>query len=169
MESHPYEKTPGEGAIVPASHPLTYCTDTSVCTFVNAKGGRCRMLTLSPEFPLCPDHMRKEALRQRRQQEALAKDLLSDIRHFTTADDINLFLGNLLRQMAHNRIDRKDAIAMAYVSQLLLNTLTPLRRQMERDDEQGDAEAFRLLRESLQRVQAQAAAEAKVTEGGAIA
>jgi hypothetical protein len=42
--------------------------------------------------------------------------------NFPTAEDVNCFLGNLVTQLAFGRIDRKDGVALASISQLLLNT-----------------------------------------------
>ena len=57
--------------------------------------------------------------------EVLAAELLADIDSFTTADEVNLFLGNLVRQLARKRIARRDAIALAYISQLILTAKPP--------------------------------------------
>ncbi len=60
--------------------------------------------------------------------EVLAADFLGDIRDFSTAGSVNLFLGNLVKQLARKRIARRDAIALAYISQLLLNSLPAVER-----------------------------------------
>jgi len=52
-----------------------------------------------------------------------------DTRSFTTADEVNLFLGNLIRQLARKRIARRDAIALAYISQLLLTSQTAMAKE----------------------------------------
>jgi hypothetical protein len=70
--------------------------------------------------------------------EVLAAELLTDIDSFTTADEVNLFLGNLVRQLARKRIGRRDAIALAYISQLILTSQTAMARQraaLEPDNE----------------------------------
>jgi len=46
-----------------------------------------------------------------------------------SADEVNLFLGNLVRQLARKRIARRDAIALAYISQLILTSQTAMARQ----------------------------------------
>jgi hypothetical protein len=117
------------------------------------------MLTLGPEFPFCPDHARKEAIRQRREREALAEKLLEDVPSFTTAGSINAFLDNLLRLMALKRIDRRDAIAMAYVSQLLLQSVRPLEREMQAESDLSDADTFRFLKQNFASEQPDAATE----------
>ncbi len=56
---------------------------------------------------------------------------IGSIEDFSTADEINLFLGNLVKQFARKRIARQDAVALAYLCQLLLNSLPALRRELE--------------------------------------
>jgi len=67
--------------------------------------------------------------------EVLAAELLDDIDSFTTADEVNLFLGNLVRQLARKRIARRDAIALAYISQLILTSQTAMAREAESEKE----------------------------------
>jgi hypothetical protein len=143
MESHPYE-------IVPSG-----VSSRQQCSNIDARGGRCRMLTTRLDNPLCPHHSRKHLSRLRRQQEADARKLLGDVDDFSTPDSVNIFLGNLLRQMALKRVDRLDAIAMAYVGQLMLNSYGPLERynrELERLARlrryQRDAEAFEAARKA---------------------
>jgi hypothetical protein len=71
--------------------------------------------------------------------EVLAAELLDDINSFTTADEVNLFLGNLVRQLARKRISRRDAIALAYISQLILTSQTAMTRQRAALEEAGEA------------------------------
>jgi hypothetical protein len=83
--------------------------------------------------------------------EALAADLLGEIDDFSTAGSVNLFLGNLVKQLARKRIARRDAIALAYISQLLLNSLPALERAVEAKKEaEKKAEAVRFNARLLQ-------------------
>jgi hypothetical protein len=83
---------------------------------------------------LCPYHLAQSKAKEAvPDPETLAAELLGEIVNFTTADSVNLFLGNLVKQLARKRIARRDAIALAYLCQLLLNSLTPLRKEMEDD------------------------------------
>lgn len=116
-------------------------------------GRRCQM-PLAPDSPsLCAFHERaaaKLAASQFRASQTLhtpidgdpdhpvndpaetaviAAELLAGAENLSTPASVNLFLGNLLRQVAHNRISRKNAIAMAYISQLLLNSISVMHRQ----------------------------------------
>jgi hypothetical protein len=54
----------------------------------------------------------------------LATQLLAGTSDLSTPASVNLLLGNLLTQLAHNKISRRNAIAMAYISQLLLNSIS---------------------------------------------
>src|SRR5260370_42202824 len=62
-------------------------------------------------------------------REVLAAELLGGIDSFTTVDEVNLFLGNLVRQLARKRIARRDAIALAYTSQLILTSQPAMARE----------------------------------------
>ena len=68
----------------------------------------------------------------------------------------NLFLGNLVKQLARKRIVRRDAIALAYLCQLLLNSLPPMWKEIEwkEIEEDYDATASHELLQSLARSQA---------------
>jgi hypothetical protein len=74
--------------------------------------------------------------------EVLAAELLTDIDSFTTADEVNLFLGNLVRQLARKRIARRDAIALAYISQLILTSQTAMTRQRAAMEESAEDAAL---------------------------
>jgi len=100
------------------------------CLHLNARGRRCRMLRAPDHESLCAHHLQRSSAAQP-DQETLAAELLDSTGDLTSASEVNAFLGNLVRQLARKRIDRKDAIALAYMSQLLLNSLLPLEKQLE--------------------------------------
>jgi hypothetical protein len=115
-----------------------------LCQFKNSRGQRCRMLIdknhRSPDgekrSSLCPYHLAQSKAKEAvPDPETLASELLDDIEHFSTADNVNLFLGNLVKQLARKRIARRDAIALAYLGQLLLNSLPLVWKEIE--DEQA--------------------------------
>src|SRR5712664_1484799 len=108
------------------------------CQYKNSRGQRCHMLVdQNRRLPngahhptLCAYHAdRLRASVPAVDPEVLAAELLTDIDSFTTADEVNLFLGNLVRQLARKRIHRRDAIALAYISQLILTSQTAMARQ----------------------------------------
>jgi hypothetical protein len=116
------------------------------CQYLNARGQRCHMLIDQNHRPangaarptLCPYHAdRLRAAVPVVDPEVLAAELLTDIDSFTTADEVNLFLGNLVRQLARKRIARRDAIALAYISQLILTSQTAMARQRATNQKPG--------------------------------
>jgi hypothetical protein len=120
------------------------------------------MPTTDSSASFCSQHARQEENHlQTPDPETLAAELLGEIGDFGTADAVNLFLGNLVKQLARKRIARLDAIALAYLCQLLLNSLTPLRQ--EEQDEQ-DAAAGHDLLQSLARYRAARLADQQSTE-----
>ncbi len=129
-----------------SSKPSTSASTTidHLCQHISPKGNRCHMLidenhrsvqgTGRPT--LCAYHAdRLRANVPAVDPEALASDLLGEVNNFSTARSVNFFLGNLAKQLARKRIARRDAIALAYISQLLLNSLPALERQLEAERE----------------------------------
>ena len=133
MESNPYEKTTGEG--VPSSITLTSeaeaaavpaeTTEAELCRHIDARGHRCRMLVINPEQTLCSHH----AQRENRSISESAQELLACGTDFGDAPAVNRFLGALVRQVTLKRIPRRDAITLAYLCQLLLNSLSAIERE----------------------------------------
>ena len=136
-------------------------TIDSHCQHISPKGNRCHMLTDATHRPangaarptLCAYHAdRLKATLPIVDPEVLAADLLGDIDDFSTAGSVNLFLGNLVKQLARKRIARRDAIALAYISQLLLNSLPALEREVEAVNEaEKEAEKFAFARRLRER------------------
>jgi hypothetical protein len=99
---------------------------------------------VSTPVNLCPHHQRTAAsqiyqstesrhpAKDPAQIEALATALLANTNNLSDPAQVNQFLANLLNQLAHNKISRKNAIAMAYISQLLLNSIS-VRHKQDRD------------------------------------
>ena len=121
------------------------------CQHISPKGNRCHMLIDQNHRPangaarptLCAYHAdRLRAAFPVVEPEALAAELLADIDSFTTADEVNLFLGNLVRQLARKRIARRDAIALAYISQLILTSQTAMARQRAVEPEAANEAVF---------------------------
>lgn len=123
--------------------------DLSRCTH-NTRNGRCRLPTTDSAKNFCSEHApRQDNPQQTPDPETLAAELLGGIVNFTSADSVNLFLGNLVKQLARKRIARRDAIALAYLCQLLLNSLPPMWREIE---EERDVAAGHELLQSLARL-----------------
>ena len=140
-------------------------TIDSHCQHISPKGNRCHMLIDATHRPangarrptLCAYHAdRLRASIPAVAPEALAAELLGDIDDFSTAGSVNLFLGNLVKQLARKRIARRDAIALAYISQRLLNSLPALEREVEAENEaeeeaEEEAESVEFARRLRQR------------------
>lgn len=73
-----------------------------------------------PQEGLCPHHLGRLQAERARDDETLA-ELLGPLEDFSSPANVNFFLGNLLKLMARKRIDRRDALAQAYICQFLLN------------------------------------------------
>src|SRR6267154_312198 len=119
-------------------------TVDSHCQHISPKGNRCHMLidqnhrlANGAQRPtLCAYHAeRLRAAAPIVDPEVLAAELLDDINSFTIADEVNLFLGNLVRQLARKRIARRDAIALAYISQLILPSQTAMAGERAAEEE----------------------------------
>ncbi len=66
--------------------------------------------------------------RHQRHNDNTAAELLGDLIDFSTPDAINALLGNLVRQLTASASRRLDAIAIAYVAQLLLGSISSMDR-----------------------------------------
>jgi hypothetical protein len=115
------------------------------CRYINRRGHHCRLFSSVPNLELCPHHARQQLKQKQRLNDASAAELLGDLTDFSTPDTVNILLGNLVRQLARKRIARRDAMAIAYVSQLLLTSHAALDRQNARDQAEaldGDLSRF---------------------------
>jgi hypothetical protein len=78
---------------------------------------------------LCVFHARAE--QQLLAAEQVGRQLVSLSGEFKTASDINHALGKLFSLVARNRIARRDAVALAYIGQLLLQSLPQVRTEIK--------------------------------------
>ncbi len=74
-------------------------------------------------------HQNQSARRSPEHTAALAADLLQGAENLSQPATVNLFLGNLLKQLIHRRIGRRDATTPAYISQLLLISQCVMQRE----------------------------------------
>jgi hypothetical protein len=96
------------------------------CQFVFADARRCRMPAL------CAAHARAQAAKETplAAEPAEAIDLAPLSGEFTTATEINRALGKVFLLLAGNRIPRRNAVALGYIAQLLLQTLPAVRQEI---------------------------------------
>ena len=149
MESNRYKKNRGPGAVTtelaPAAKPppaKAEAAEAALCEHLDARGHRCRMLSAPDGGELCAHHAQRLS-RSTPANDVLTAELLSSIEDFSTAASVNQFLGNLTKQLVRKRIQRRDAIALAYLSQLLLNSLSAMSReeaQTQREEAQQPLE-----------------------------
>jgi hypothetical protein len=148
------------------------------CQHISPKGRRCNMLiddnhrraNGAHRPTLCAYHA--DGLRAAVpavDPEVLAAELLTDIDSFTTADEVNLFLGNLVRQLARKRIGRRDAIALAYISQLILTSQTAMARERADEPEAANGAVFDSLIATLRQRSSELASRGNQQSAGAAA
>ncbi len=108
------------------------------CQHTTADGRRCRTSRMNPHSSLCLQHCQ-------RQQEllyvesgdanALGAELLGPCEEFQTATTINHALGKLFALLAKNRIPTRNAAILAYIGQVLLNSLALMSKEILRGEE----------------------------------
>ena len=98
------------------------------CDFITSDGRRCRLARLRGHKSLCPQHAIQD--RQIRDAEKTAIELLGPLDDFRSAQAINHALGKLFSLTGQNRIPVRNAAVLAYIAQLLLQTLRPLRNEI---------------------------------------
>src|SRR5277367_258716 len=120
------------------------------CNHINARGRRCRMLVVSEQDSFCVHHIAQSAL-SRPVEESLAAELLNSAGDLATVGEVNAFLGNVVKLRARKLIDRKDAVAFGYLSQLLLTSLSGMEKL---SDEERDAQALDEVNEDIRKMRA---------------
>jgi hypothetical protein len=100
------------------------------------------MLVMSVEADSCAYHAQRR-LQTQRGSEIAAAELLGCVSDFSDAASVNRFLGNLVKQVTLKRIPRRDGIALAYICQLLLNSLGAIDRREVLRLEESRLEALR--------------------------
>ena len=99
------------------------------CTFATSDGRRCTSLPYPGHSSLCHQHLRKE-LDGAPPSEDIATDILSSIHNFQSAAAINAALGKVFALLAAGRIKRHDALTMAYLCQLMLQSLKEFKHEI---------------------------------------
>jgi hypothetical protein len=120
------------------------------CQHISPRGQRCRMLSASDQDSFCAHHLR-QAARYQPDDAALAAELLNSTGNLASVGDVKAFLGNVVKLRARKLIDRKDAVAFGYLSQLLLCTLHGMEKL---SDEERDAQALDEVNEDIRKMRA---------------
>jgi hypothetical protein len=131
------------------------------CQHISPRGQSCRMLRASDQDSFCAHHLRRATALQP-DDEALAAELLNSAGDLATVSDVSALLGNVTKLFARKHIDRKDAVAFGYLSQLMLCSLSGMEKL---SDEERDAQALDEVNEDMRKMRAsflarQAAVEA---------
>ena len=98
------------------------------CTFRFADGRRCTLPPAANPRGLCRSHAERQ--RGSVRTEDVSHELASLSGHFRTSTDIHHLLGKLWRLVTQGRIPRRDAVTLAYIAQLLLQSLPHVRSEI---------------------------------------
>jgi len=121
------------------------------CKYVAASGRRCRALAsrdtsrTSGYSAFCLTHAQME--QQFLDAKSVAEDLIGPIDDFRTNTAINEVLGHLLKLVAQNRIPLRNANAISYICQLLLNSNEGVRHETNLVG--GEEYEMRIINESM--------------------
>jgi len=108
--------------------------DNARCQYRDSAGRRCRGDRQRGDPTFCPRHRR--ALLGPDETPALDtsgiwEDLLGPLRDFRTATGINFTLGRLLLLRASGSVSARDASVIAYICQLLLQSLPQVEKELD--------------------------------------
>jgi hypothetical protein len=104
--------------------------DDSRCQYVTADGRRCRNLRVPGRSRFCLPHAQQE--QQYLDAENVAAEILGPLDSFRTHLAVNHALGKLFSLLAKNRIPVRNAAVLAYIAQLLLNSVNEMRPELRR-------------------------------------
>ena len=99
------------------------------CQHRGSAGRRCRMPVSDPVSGFCFHH----AAQQKKENDAadLSAALTGNSEEFRTVEGINQSLGELYKLLAQDRISPRRAAVLAYISNLLLRTVTAMEHLQE--------------------------------------
>jgi len=103
---------------------MTRIDDSTRCTQTTADGRRCRMPRVNSHVTLCGTHLEAQQRRLRTEPAPHAHDLLEGVTDLRSATSVNHVLGNLTAFLLDGRIDPRKAVVLAYLCQLLLQSIS---------------------------------------------
>jgi len=98
------------------------------CQFTFADGRRCTM-PHTQGHTLCGSHLRAQQRRMRGEPGTPVNDLLDGIPDLRSPAAVNHLLANLSIHLMDGRIDPRTAVVLAYLCQLLLQTISMSRQE----------------------------------------
>ena len=113
---------------------MTPIDDPTRCTQTTSDGRRCRMPRVNSHVTLCGTHLEAQQRRLRREPARHAHDLLDGVSDLRSATSVNHVLGNLTALLTDNRIDYRKAAVLAYLCQLLLQSISIAKQERWDDD-----------------------------------
>jgi hypothetical protein len=120
-------------------------SDPCRCKFVTSDGRQCSLPRWQEgKRAFCRSHSQQED--ELFAPNRSAQELLSFSGEFKTFNEVNHVLGKLWTQLAKGKIPRSDAIALAYIGQLLLQSLHSVRNEVQ------SAQGYTAWKETLQEV-----------------
>jgi hypothetical protein len=116
------------------------------CSHVDAAGRRCRTPRCDNHPSLCLNHARGELLKFQNRQN-FAPELLGPIENFQSAAAVNHALGRLFVLLGANRIHTRQAAVLAYICQLMLQSLDGVKREVSDvvDGDFAEKELYRVI------------------------
>ena len=111
---------------MPSKPKTAFVHSEDGCRFVSTHNHRCRMLRTWNHDSLCAHHARLH----QRDTEDLADGLLAGVEDFRSASSVNHVLGQIFELTARDRIKPRKAALLAYLGQLLLNSLPAVRLEL---------------------------------------
>jgi hypothetical protein len=103
--------------------------DSSRCRHHDQSGRHCRIPRLDTHPAFCYLHARAERLV--RDADLRRSKFSTRCGTFQTSTDVNQALGRAFNMLAQGRMQARDAVALAYISQLLLQTLDGVKYETE--------------------------------------
>jgi hypothetical protein len=99
------------------------------CQHTDARGHRCRMPCATNDLTLCGTHLEAHQRHLRSVSPAQAHELLNGVTGLQTTASVHHMLGNLATLLAGQRIDPRTGMVLAYLAQLLLQTINLANRE----------------------------------------
>ncbi|HKM90282.1 MAG TPA: hypothetical protein VJX29_06685 [Candidatus Acidoferrales bacterium] len=108
--------------------------DPTRCTQTTADGRRCRMPRVNSHVTLCGTHLEAQQRRLRKEPVRHAQDAMHGVTDLRSATAVNHVLGNLSGMLTDGRIDFRKAAVLAYLCQLLLQSISMANQERWDDD-----------------------------------
>jgi hypothetical protein len=103
--------------------------DKDRCEFMFEDGRRCRRLRVASDAPFCRFHMRQ--FDQEEKADAAGDDIVAANGALDSDDAVHKALGNVFRQLAHNRIPARNAAVLGYIGQLMMGKCPSVERMLQ--------------------------------------